>query len=65
MEDFQFIQRLKRLGKIQIVPFAVITSSRRWQKLSVLKTTLINQLIVIGYYLGFSPHQLKRLYHNK
>jgi rSAM/selenodomain-associated transferase 2 len=65
MEDFELIQRLKRVGKIQIASVAVITSSRRWQKLGVLKTTLINQLIVIGYYLRFSPHQLKRLYHNK
>ena len=62
MEDFELIQRLKRKGKITIAPAAVVTSSRRWQKLGVLQTTLINQLIIIGYYLGIPPLHLKRLY---
>ncbi len=65
MEDFEFIQRLKRLGKITIVSAAVLTSGRRWQTLGVLKTTLINQLVIIGYYLGISPTQLVRLYQGK
>lgn len=65
MEDFEFIQRLKRQGKIAIAPAAVLTSSRRWQKLGVLKTTLINQLVILGYYLGVSPQQLRRFYNQK
>ena len=62
MEDFELIQRLKKQGRIAIAPAAVITSSRRWQKLGVFKTTFINQLIILGYYLGISPKQLRRLY---
>lgn len=62
MEDFELIQRLKRQGKITIVPTSVITSSRRWHKLGIFQTTLINQLIVIGYYLGVPPVQLARWY---
>jgi rSAM/selenodomain-associated transferase 2 len=62
MEDFEFVQRLKRRGKIAIAPVSVITSSRRWQKLGVFKTTLINQLIILGYYLGISPTKLKNFY---
>lgn len=62
MEDFEFIQRLKRQGKIAIAPASVITSSRRWQKLGVIKATLINQLIILGYYLGISPLKLKNFY---
>ena len=62
MEDFEFVQRLKRQGKIAIAPVSVITSSRRWQKLGVFKTTLINQLIILGYYLGISPTKLKNFY---
>jgi rSAM/selenodomain-associated transferase 2 len=65
MEDFEFIQRLKKRGKITIAPAKVITSGRRWQKLGVLKTTLINQLIILGYYLGISPTKLARLYGRK
>ncbi|MBE9168376.1 TIGR04283 family arsenosugar biosynthesis glycosyltransferase [Pleurocapsales cyanobacterium LEGE 06147] len=65
MEDFEFIQRLKRRGKIALAPVAVLTSDRRWQKLGVLKTTLINQLIIVGYYLGISPTRLRHFYHNR
>lgn len=62
MEDFELIQRLKRQGKIAIVPENVITSGRRWQKLGVWQTTLINQLVIAGYYLGFPPAKLSNLY---
>lgn len=62
MEDFEFVQRLKRKGKIAIAPAAVLTSSRRWLKLGVFKTTAINQLIVLGYFLGIPPAQLRRWY---
>lgn len=63
MEDFNLIQKAKRYGNIAIADAAVITSPRRWQKLGVIKTTVINQLIIIGYYLKISPDQLKKLYH--
>lgn len=52
MEDFEFMRCLKRYGKIAILPTPVVTSGRRWQKLGVVRTTLINQLIIIGYFLG-------------
>ncbi|HAC65945.1 MAG TPA: glycosyltransferase [Cyanothece sp. UBA12306] len=65
MEDFEFIQKLKKYGKIAIVPAKVITSGRRWQKLGVVKTTLINQGIILGYYLGVSPIILARWYRRK
>lgn len=65
MEDFDFIQRLKKQGKIAIAPAKITTSDRRWQKLGIVKTTLINQLIIVGYYLGISPIQLARLYGRK
>ena len=63
MEDFNFIQKAKQNGKIIIADAAVITSPRRWQKLGVIKTTVINQLIILGYYFGISPDRLKKLYH--
>lgn len=65
MEDFEFIQRLKRQGKIAIAPAAVTTSGRRWQKLGIWKTTLINQLIIAGYYLGISPTKLRNFYRSR
>ncbi len=65
MEDFVFIRHLKKLGKIEIIPQPAITSGRRWQKLGVIKTTVINQLIIIGYFWGVSPNQLARWYRKK
>ena len=62
MEDFIFIRKLRSLGKITILPAPVITSGRRWQKLGVWKTTLLNQVIVMGYWLGVSPERLARWY---
>lgn len=62
MEDFELIQRLRCWGKIAIVPMPVITSARRWQKLGVLKTTLINQGIVLAYRLGVPPDRLVQWY---
>lgn len=63
MEDFNFIQKAKQHGKIVIADAAVMTSPRRWQRLGVIKTTVINQLIIIGYYLKISPDKLKNFYH--
>ncbi|MGL5834766.1 MAG: TIGR04283 family arsenosugar biosynthesis glycosyltransferase, partial [Waterburya sp.] len=65
MEDFEFIRRIKRRGRIAIAPAAVITSDRRWQKLGVWQTTLINQLMLVGYFLGISPTKLSQFYRSR
>ena len=65
MEDFEFIQRLNKRGKIIILSAKVITSGRRWQKLGVIKTTFINQLIILGYYLGVPPKKLAQWYRER
>lgn len=65
MEDFELMLGLRRQGRITIVPAPVVTSGRRWQKLGVVKTTLINQLIIAGYFLGVPPAQLVRWYRRK
>ncbi|MDP8935893.1 MAG: TIGR04283 family arsenosugar biosynthesis glycosyltransferase [Cyanobacteriota bacterium] len=58
MEDFEFVRRLKKQGRIEIVPQPVLTSVRRWQQLGVIKTTAINQIIIIAYFLRVSPDRL-------
>lgn len=65
MEDFELMLGLRRQGRITIVPAPVVTSGRRWQKLGVVKTTMINQLIIAGYFLGVPPAQLVRWYRRK
>ena len=62
MEDFILVRRLRRKGKIIIVSKAVATSPRRWLHLGILKTWLINQLIIMAYYLGLPPERLTRIY---
>ncbi len=58
MEDFELMRCLRRFGRIVIIPLPVLTSGRRWQKLGVVKTTLINQLVIVAYFLGVSPERI-------
>ncbi len=62
MEDFELVKQAKKHGKVEIASTAVITSARRWQKLGVWKTTLINQVIIIGYYLRIPLEKLRWFY---
>lgn len=62
MEDFVLVDRLRKQGKIAIVPRTVVTSARRWQALGIWRTTLINQAIVWGYWCGVKPDRLARWY---
>jgi rSAM/selenodomain-associated transferase 2 len=62
MEDFVFMERLKKEGRVVIAPIAVTTSSRRWEKLGILKTTLINQAVLLAYFFGCDPERLARWY---
>jgi rSAM/selenodomain-associated transferase 2/rSAM/selenodomain-associated transferase 1 len=61
MEDFAFIRRIKkkRKGRVHTASLPAVTSARRWRALGVWKTTLINQLIILAYYLGIPPTRLK------
>jgi uncharacterized protein len=65
MEDFELVRRLQKLGKIAIVSTPVLTSGRRWQKLGIFKTTLMNQGAIIAYFLGVSPDWIARWYRSE
>lgn len=62
MEDYIFIRNLRKHGKIYILDEAALTSARRWQNMGVIRTTLINQLIVVGYNCGIKLPTLARWY---
>lgn len=62
MEDFELVRRLRRRGKINILPQAAITSARRWQCHGILRTFLVNQGMVLGFYLKRSPVRLAAWY---
>lgn len=62
MEDFELMRRLKKIGRIKIVPEYVTTSSRRQEKIGLLKSTLINQVVIAAYLAGISPERIARWY---
>jgi len=62
MEDVELCRRLRKHGRIRLATASVITSSRRWMKLGIVKTTLVNQCCIAGYILGLSPERLARWY---
>ncbi|MCU0565814.1 MAG: TIGR04283 family arsenosugar biosynthesis glycosyltransferase [Oculatellaceae cyanobacterium Prado106] len=65
MEDFELVRRLQKLGRVAIAPEFVMTSGRRWQKIGVLRTTWINQWVILAYFLGISPQRIARWYRGK
>ena len=60
MEDFEMVRRLRRRGRIAVANASVTTSARRWNTIGPLRTTWMNQMVVLGYYLGLSPERLAR-----
>jgi rSAM/selenodomain-associated transferase 2 len=62
MEDFELMRRLQKLGSIAIIDRSVITSARRWLQQGIFKTTLINQLMILGYLIGVDLDRLVKLY---
>ena len=65
MEDYEFLARLRRRGRIVTAGEAALTSARRWETLGVLRTTLRNQWMLVGYHLGVSPLTLATRYRAK
>jgi len=62
MEDFEFMRRRRREGRIGIAPVSAVTSARRYREHGFWRTTWINQLMIIAYLLRVSPRRLARWY---
>lgn len=62
MEDFQIVRKLRRRGRLVTLPLVAVTSSRRWKKIGILRTSILNQLVVAGFLAGVSPERLARFY---
>ncbi|MDX1682862.1 MAG: TIGR04283 family arsenosugar biosynthesis glycosyltransferase [Phycisphaeraceae bacterium] len=63
MEDMALVRQVRRhYGRrsVRTADAAVTTSARRWQAAGIWRTTLINQLCLIGFYLGVSPRRIIR-----
>jgi rSAM/selenodomain-associated transferase 2 len=62
LEDLDLMRRLKRLGRVTVLPAAVATSDRRFAQRGVARTLGVNYTIWALYALGVSPTRLARLY---
>ena len=65
MDDYELARRLRKMGRIVIAPAAARTSPRRWLRLGVVQTALINQAVLIGYHLGLAPERLAHWYRRR
>ncbi|EIE21367.1 hypothetical protein COCSUDRAFT_66848 [Coccomyxa subellipsoidea C-169] len=64
LEDVDLVRRLRaRYGAPVIVPGAVMTSARRWDRLGFVTTTLLNQAILAAWAVGTPPDVLASWYY--
>lgn len=62
MEDVEFIRRLRRVGRVALLPDTVLTSARRWEREGMVWTTVRNGLLLAGFWCGISPNRLAHWY---
>jgi rSAM/selenodomain-associated transferase 2 len=62
MEDVDLARRLRRAGRMVLLPEAVTTSARRWEREGVVRTTMRNSLLLVGFWAGCSPAWLAQWY---
>ncbi len=60
-EDVLFSKKMYK-KKVGLIASRVYVSPRRWKKQGIIKTTLINGIVSIGFVIGFSPRVLKKVY---
>ena len=61
-EEILFTKKLKRAGRVDILPIPVYCSARRWKKQGILKTFFLNARIKSALAFGVQPNQLKIAY---
>jgi rSAM/selenodomain-associated transferase 2 len=65
MEEFELCKRLRSAGRLALAKATVETSGRRFRALGPLRTYARMWRVLISYWLGKSPHELKRTYEKK
>ncbi|MBN1341779.1 MAG: TIGR04283 family arsenosugar biosynthesis glycosyltransferase [Phycisphaerae bacterium] len=61
-EDLRFVRRLRCRGRIMVLAEPAVTSGRRSRRLGLLRTTLVNQVIVAGCFLALPDPMLNSFY---
>ncbi len=62
MEDVLFSQRLRREGRVIVLPQRIFVSPRRWQKTGIVRQTLRNWALTALAVAGVSPNRLAAHY---
>lgn len=62
LEDVDLTERLRKLSPPVVVPQPIIVSARRWDRLGLLRTFLLNQYILCAWKCGIPPDKLAEVY---
>ncbi len=62
MEDIEIITRLRKIGRLVLLPHYVTTSARRHRKFGLARSVLFMWYLRTLYRFGVSPEQLQRKY---
>jgi rSAM/selenodomain-associated transferase 2 len=62
LEDVDFLRRLRRYGRLAVLPVPVVTSARRFLQRGVVRQQLRNILLVTLFELGVSAVRLAHFY---
>ncbi len=65
MEDVALSKRLRRHAAPHVMPWHVLTSSRRWEEGGVVRTVLRMWSLRLAYFLGVHPDRLVRFYYGR
>ncbi len=62
MEDVMISLRLRREGRLAVLPARIFVSPRRWRQCGIIKQTLKNWALTTAAALGISTESLVRFY---
>jgi len=60
MEDIALFDKMKRRGRVAILPARIEISPRRWLRHGIWRTVLLMYALRIGHWIGIPPVTLKR-----
>jgi rSAM/selenodomain-associated transferase 2 len=62
MEDLDLWLRMRAHGRAVVLPSAVVTSARRYERRGAVRQQVRNTILVLLFLLGVHPRRLKRFY---
>lgn len=64
-EDLAVGRDLAKLGRFAVSSALIHLSARRWERLGVIRTTLMNSAVALAFLLGVAPAKLYRWYYGR